>query len=259
MLRFFRNIRRKLIQHENMRKYIWYALGEIFLVVVGILIALQINNWNEGRKEYQKEIKYLERLLNEAERDSASLQNSIGLVEYKVEQAERLLSVINNHTEVSDSANFVRDIFLIGRGGSYQPYFPSYNEMISTGELGIIQNDAITDQISRYINRVQSWESFVYEDGEQRRSAYMQFIHHYFSALIMDHIWEVQRGEVDLSRMKALGINIEDYRNDPSSVYHTESVGALNQELSLLFNQNMNFYTIPILELLRNELNSRGK
>ncbi|MBO6793647.1 MAG: hypothetical protein JJ895_07040 [Balneolaceae bacterium] len=259
MLKFFRQIRQKLLENGNIRKYFWYALGEILLVMIGILMALQINNWNEGRKEYHKEIKYLERLLNEAERDSASLQNSIELVEYKVEQAERVLSVLNNQTEISDSAKFVRDIFLIGRGGSYHPYFPTYNEMISTGELNIIQNDAITDQISRYINRVQSWESFVYEDGEQRRSAYMQFIHHYFSALIMDHIWEVERGEVELSRMKPLGINLEDYFNDPSSVYHAEVVGALNQELTRLYNQNMNIYTIPILELLRDELNSRGE
>ncbi len=50
MLRFFRQIRQKLIEKENMRKYIWYALGEILLVMVGILLALQVNNWNEQRK-----------------------------------------------------------------------------------------------------------------------------------------------------------------------------------------------------------------
>jgi hypothetical protein len=50
MLRLFRNIRQKLILQENIRKYMWYALGEILLVMVGILLALQVNNWNEGRK-----------------------------------------------------------------------------------------------------------------------------------------------------------------------------------------------------------------
>ncbi|MEQ9308908.1 MAG: DUF6090 family protein [Balneolaceae bacterium] len=49
MLRFFRNIRQKLTQQGNMRKYIWYALGEIALVMIGILLALQVNNWNEKR------------------------------------------------------------------------------------------------------------------------------------------------------------------------------------------------------------------
>ena len=50
MLKFFRRIRRKLIDEGNLKKYLIYAIGEILLVVIGILIALQINNWNEGQK-----------------------------------------------------------------------------------------------------------------------------------------------------------------------------------------------------------------
>ena len=49
MLRIFRNIRQKLAAENNIAKYLRYAIGEIFLVVIGILIALQINNWNENR------------------------------------------------------------------------------------------------------------------------------------------------------------------------------------------------------------------
>ena len=51
MLRFFRHIRKKLILQENVKKYIFYALGEILLVMIGILLALQVNNWNQERIE----------------------------------------------------------------------------------------------------------------------------------------------------------------------------------------------------------------
>ncbi len=51
MLKFFRKIRQKLLSENRFSKYLIYALGEIFLVVIGILIALQINNWSEERKE----------------------------------------------------------------------------------------------------------------------------------------------------------------------------------------------------------------
>ena len=51
MLRFFRNIRQKLAAENKVMAYLRYAIGEIILVVIGILIALQINNWNERRKK----------------------------------------------------------------------------------------------------------------------------------------------------------------------------------------------------------------
>ena len=50
MIKFFRKIRHQLLSENRVSKYILYAIGEIVLVVVGILIALQINNWNENKK-----------------------------------------------------------------------------------------------------------------------------------------------------------------------------------------------------------------
>ena len=62
MLKFFRKIRYNLISKNKTGKYIKYALGEIILVVIGILIALQINNWNGNRKDVILEKEYLTRL-----------------------------------------------------------------------------------------------------------------------------------------------------------------------------------------------------
>lgn len=62
MLKFFRQIRRQLLQKNKGLEYLLYALGEIFLVVIGILIALQINNWNEHRISRTREVKLLKEL-----------------------------------------------------------------------------------------------------------------------------------------------------------------------------------------------------
>lgn len=65
MINFFRFIRRKLLSEDKFSRYLLYAIGEIVLVVIGILIALQINNYNEGEKRVEKEIEVL-KLFREA-------------------------------------------------------------------------------------------------------------------------------------------------------------------------------------------------
>ena len=65
MLRFFRQIRQKLLTENKFSKYLLYAVGEILLVVIGILIALQVDTWNEGRKMVERERQVLQSLLSE--------------------------------------------------------------------------------------------------------------------------------------------------------------------------------------------------
>lgn len=67
MIKFFRKIRQKLLSENKFSKYLIYAIGEIVLVVIGILIALQINNLNEAKKTRTKEISYLANLKNDLE------------------------------------------------------------------------------------------------------------------------------------------------------------------------------------------------
>ncbi|MEH6779908.1 DUF6090 family protein, partial [Maribacter arcticus] len=59
MIKFFRRIRQQLLTENKFSKYLLYAIGEIILVVIGILIALSINNWNENRKQKLNDIKFL--------------------------------------------------------------------------------------------------------------------------------------------------------------------------------------------------------
>nr|WP_282043657.1 DUF6090 family protein [Winogradskyella flava] len=85
MIKFFRKIRQQLIQENKMGKYFKYAIGEILLVVIGILIALQINNWNENRKSRLTEVTKLNKLLEDLKLDSIAFDSNL-----------RVLSEINN-------------------------------------------------------------------------------------------------------------------------------------------------------------------
>ncbi len=77
MIRFFRHIRKTLMEQNKVRKYLLYALGEILLVVIGILIALQVNNWNEERKLNNQRKAYTNSIINDFEKDSIVLQTII--------------------------------------------------------------------------------------------------------------------------------------------------------------------------------------
>ena len=77
MLRFFRQIRQNLFTDNKFRKYLLYAVGEVLLVVIGILIALQINNWNEERKTRLQDREFLNNLKVELSVDIAALQDRI--------------------------------------------------------------------------------------------------------------------------------------------------------------------------------------
>lgn len=77
MLRIFRNIRKTLMERNKTRTYLLYAIGEIFLVVIGILIALQVNNWNEERVARQSEKELLTEVMEALRSDSLVIWDTI--------------------------------------------------------------------------------------------------------------------------------------------------------------------------------------
>ena len=77
MIKFFRKIRQRLLTDNKLSKYLLYAIGEIVLVVIGILIALQINNWNEENKERQIEQQRYQNILNDIQNDEETIKQMI--------------------------------------------------------------------------------------------------------------------------------------------------------------------------------------
>jgi hypothetical protein len=93
MVNFFRKTRKKLAEDKKPLKYMRYAIGEIVLVVVGILIALQINNWNEARSQKNQLQQYLGTLTKELSDDKERLRSCIGTSSFRVHSAQRLLEL----------------------------------------------------------------------------------------------------------------------------------------------------------------------
>ncbi|NND94281.1 MAG: hypothetical protein HKN45_05405, partial [Flavobacteriales bacterium] len=77
MIKFFRTIRQKLLSESKFSKYLIYAIGEIVLVVIGILLALQINTWNEERKTEQLEQSLLQEMKEDLRADILDMQENV--------------------------------------------------------------------------------------------------------------------------------------------------------------------------------------
>jgi len=110
-MKVFRNIRQKLASENKVMAYLRYAIGEIFLVVIGILIALQVNNWNENRKLNQKIIANLKNVQSEL---AVNILNSDGVIERFIKRDSVKNLIFNNKLSYSDYKNdigFNRTLF----------------------------------------------------------------------------------------------------------------------------------------------------
>lgn len=106
MINFFRKIRHKLADQNQFLKYSRYAVGEIALVVIGILIALQINNWNNERINKNKEHMLLMEMSDELELDVKELQMKIKAYKGWIKASQMVLNHLNMETLDNDSLGF---------------------------------------------------------------------------------------------------------------------------------------------------------
>ena len=105
MKKFFRTIRQKLMTEGNLRKYLLYAIGEILLVMFGILLALQVNNWNESRKNKIKEKEILEDLHKNIVLNNELMIYNLSFLDNLDASSDILLKVLENNQPYSDTLN----------------------------------------------------------------------------------------------------------------------------------------------------------
>ncbi len=156
MIKFFRHIRKDLLEKNKTGKYLKYAIGEIILVVIGILIALQINNANENRKNSNKELEYLTNIKEEIKQDSLNLGYGwFRNYSKKINSLKRTKDYILGTYIPKDTIQFINDA---GYGGiysraSFNGTSKIYKELLNTGNLSLISNIDIKNQIIEYYER----------------------------------------------------------------------------------------------------------
>lgn len=162
MIKFFRKIRQRLLTENKFSKYLIYAIGEIILVVTGILIALQINNWNEERKQRVEEINILIGLKKDFQSDIRDFQIGTGAYNRISTSIDHILKSLENNDTYNDSLDkyFAQTV----AWPLAVIHTNSFDALKSKG-VSLISNDSLRQAIlffhgTKYTS-IKNWESFL--------------------------------------------------------------------------------------------------
>jgi hypothetical protein len=150
MPKFFRNFRIKSIELSNVKKYLLYAVGEIILVAIGILLALQVSNWNEEQGNGGKRQLYYAGLIKDLASDVATIDNSKIIYEKQINKANQFkayLKTQHHHDSLIEKLD-TRDQTLIIKDQFSQS---TYQAMLSSGDIKLM-NDSIISSLRSISN-----------------------------------------------------------------------------------------------------------
>ncbi|MDG1571144.1 DUF6090 family protein [Robiginitalea sp. M366] len=146
MLSFFRRLRKQLLTENRFSKYLLYAIGEIVLVVIGILIALQINEWNEARKNREFEREILEQIQANLVKDQENLTEIAHNFKRAVASSDKLLNGNWDEAQADSLKFWLGDIVQFDR---FQPLTNAY-EVIKSKGLDLISNKKLRIDLGTY-------------------------------------------------------------------------------------------------------------
>lgn len=150
MIKFFRHIRRSLIEKNHIGKYFKYAIGEILLVVIGILIAISLNNSNQTEIRNSNSEEKLTKLRQLIYQDSINISQTIDYSEAQIAKIQAAIDLFNKDFSQQEYHTIMKNLFFRS-GPRTTPLDRSiYEEMLNSGEFSNIQDIELKQRITAY-------------------------------------------------------------------------------------------------------------
>ena len=244
MIKFFRKIRQNLLSDGKTGKYLKYALGEIILVVIGILIALSINNWNQNRIRTTEERNILEDLKIGLEKDKADLVYNANRINSSMSSADKVIYALENDLPYRDSiSNYLGNLML----PVMFVYSTSAFETLKSKGIDIIKNSELRNQIidvydSQYTFFIKQ-EGIVLEEGERG-------VKHVFSTRFEEsYVYDLEKENYE---PRLIPLNYNALKTDQEFKYFIKSY---KNRLNILLNFHYNNRLIKSVETLIESIN----
>lgn len=157
MISIFRKLRKRLVSKNRLGKYLKYAVGEITLLVIGILIALSLNNWNEKRKENRLWEKYKSNLREEV---TSNLEQTQALIKWhtkKYQYGELVLNALTEGNNTSDNEGLFVAVELVGWLFTTGYVQDVWGELLNTGNMKLIENDNLRSNLIKLYREINQY------------------------------------------------------------------------------------------------------
>jgi hypothetical protein len=147
MVKFFRKIRQQLLTDNKYTKYLLYAIGEIILVVIGILIALSINNWNNQQINRSESYEFNRRLSKEIDLNLELADSKIAEIKSMISSSKGILDLFKKDPNDQDPRSLDSLIFLAISGVKTEFIIGTLSEGLNTGKVALIQSDELKSKL----------------------------------------------------------------------------------------------------------------
>ena len=176
MFRIFKNTRKNVLKNNKFTKYVLYAVGEIVLIVVGILMAMQINNWNTSRVEKRNEIKSYQNIMRQIEDDMNELIRVKELNQYYANQYEYAMKIIIQKN-LSQTDTLALISMQLSQYSDFHRSNNVYENLVNSGDIGLLKNFDIISKLQKLemtyisLNKLEDihWETIINELSPELR------------------------------------------------------------------------------------------
>ena len=260
MIAFFRRLRQSLLEQNKVSRYLLYALGEILLVVIGILLALQINTWNEERIDQRQEEEILLALQQEFRQNLGVLEESIS-INKKVTRSCVAITAIIRANAVKDSAEqlypMVMDLFNFL---SFDARTGISGEVVNSGKLALLKNKKLRAQLVNWLTLLVDNEEDLLFRSDNYNENLVPFLMKRFplangeltKALNFD-----QKNYLQTYTEKspfAINLNPEDLMEFENQIWHHKH----NHDYVVINELNLRDFILETLEMLEEELRKKA-
>jgi len=206
MIKFFRKIRQNLLMENKTGKYFKYAIGEIILVVIGILIALQVNSWNENRKNSEKEITILENLKTEFVINKTDLLETSNRNSIKYELVKKILLFTGQSNENLTKVSSDEMIYNLFGGHTADVSTGFIDDLLNSGNIYLINNDSLRQRLTNWNKELVDHKT---ESEDEHAIWYRNSFHPFMQK---NYSYEI-RGNNVLPDLEFKSIFTEDYKS----------------------------------------------